>query len=707
MNTALTRRRLLLLAAGITVVALLVRAQLVGAPIMGSDEYAFNVLGRFPGVDLSALDPWLQRVDNRLTFSLLHTWARLGGGSGVALARLVHIIEWTLVSILLYSAFRGVVSDAVRIVASLATLALPSVFYAMTILPETDLVFLAALLGWSMIVLAPRRPLAGAALGGVVSGVALLLKPHAIAWIPAVLLTLATAALLERTDRGLRRRYLLATGLYLLGWYVGFLLTWRLTSGAWSPNPADALGLKFYGTVAARSAGLEATVSHVLRVVGYLAGHLVVLGLVFGPALIAAATTILHARARGRCGPAGFASIFVVSMLVVHVGMASQFTASVGAIHSGEAMRLHGRYLGVVLIFLPYLYFHFLETASVAAARWSAMVGAGLLAVFAFVVVPRFKIFPWDYPELFAFFTAPNHYAWAYIAQPIWLGRALLWLCLAGFAVVAAKPAWIRPVFTLQLIVIFSAGHVQVQRWLNIHLDGVSDTIRTGEALGKILAPAAPGDGLVVGDQRYGQMSYLLFALGNAPRVLVKEAGSPILDGDVQGVKWVVASRSHDARFAHRTSIGLGEFVLYPLASISPTVAVQEKRSWMGEPFHLGLAAGAGASSALDGFNAQEEWGAWTAMPLAKVELPHVVSGRIRLTTFGWVLPERIDTPVQFSLGDCTRALRMTGTGTDYVLEFDVREATDRLHVSIPTARPPGSSRELGVALRDLRFERF
>jgi hypothetical protein len=705
MIPTLTWRRFLLFVAAATGIALLARAQMTGAPIMASDEYPFNVLGRFPGIDLFALDPALQRVDNRLTFALLRTWSRLEGGSGVAITRLVHVMEWLLVAGILYLAFRGVVSEAARGVGALATLLLPSAFYALTVMPETDLVFMVALLGWSLVVLVPSRPLAGSSLAGVISGVALLLKPHAMAWIPAVLLTLATAAFLERSDHRRRRRFLLATGLYLVGWYAGFLLTWRLTSGAWSLNPADALGLKFYGSIAAKAAGSGFTATNALSVAGYLLGHLVVIGLLFGPALASATAAVLRARTNGQCGPEGVAGAFVLSMLVFHLGMIAQFSASVGSNESGEAMRLHGRYLGVVLIFLPFYYFQFLEAASPRAARWAALGGLLLVVLLVVVVIPNFKIFPWDYPELFAFYRSPNHYAWNYSGTPIWMGSALLGCCLAGFVTVLAKPRWIRPVFAIQLFMVLAGGHVQVQRWLDSHLKATGDTSRIGEAIGRTLSPAAPGDGLVIGNERYGQMSYLLFGLGNAPRVMVKEAGSAILDDDVKGAKWVLTIRPYDVRFTYRTSIRFGEFVLYPLATSSPLVAVHEKVTWRGEPFLVRL--GAGASPPLHGFNVQEEWGAWTSLAISEMELPFAIIGKVRLRIFGWVLPEQVGTAVQFTLGDSTRSLHMTGEGSDYQLLFDVGKSTDRLRISFPTARPTGSSRNLGVAVRDVQVEKL
>jgi hypothetical protein len=169
----------------------------------------------------------------------------------------------------------------------------------------------------------------------------------------------------------------------------------------------------------------------------------------------------------------------------------------------------------------------------------------------------------------------------------------------------------------------------------------------------------------------------------------------------------VVASRSYDAQFAHRASVNVGEFVLYPLAASSPSVVVREKTAWRGAAFQLRLGMGAGASSSLSGFNVQEDWGAWTSHDLAEVELPHRVSGKIRFKVFGWVLPERIGTPVQFKLGDSTRSLHLTGVGDDYVLEFEVHEPTDRLRISFPTSRPAGSPRDMGVAIRDLQFEGF
>src|SRR5690606_4377030 len=144
------------------------------------------------------------------------------------------------------------------------------------------------------------------------------------------------------------------------------------------------------------------------------------------------------------------AAILALGMLASHLAMTAYFSASVGANSPGEADRLHGRYLGSALIILPFFYFMFLDRCDRRSVKAVSLTGIGACAAFLFFIYPGFKIYPWDYPELFGFFVAPNHYSWSHDGHTS-LGYYALVLCAAGFGASLVRPELFRRIATIQL----------------------------------------------------------------------------------------------------------------------------------------------------------------------------------------------------------------------------------------------------------------
>jgi hypothetical protein len=687
----------------------LIRSITTEAPIMASDEYVYYILSRYLNqVNLFAFDPMLQHVDNRFYFALQHIWMRLDGGNGVLVTRIVHLLEWSASAALLYAAFADIAEKRSRVLAVCAMVLLPSSFYTLTMLPETDLVFMAALLGYVVIRWLHDAPLRAAATAGIISGVALLLKPHAIAWVPAMLASIGCVAYARKNEKFQFFATVWAAAAFILGWYLGFFLGWRISSGGWSFNPSIALGLQFYGGHVSNAGDAGFLGRNLAQILGYFVAHLAVLALIFGPALagVLIACRGVIFKLHGDHGRLSVAGIFVLSMLFSHLVMISYFTASAGVKSAGEALRLHGRYLGVILVFLPFFYFKFFEKVQIRAARVYALTGLGVSAIFYFLVCRNIKIYPWDYPELFAFFASSNHYGWGF-GDGVALGKFALAWCVIGFVASAVRPGWFRALMTIQLIMLLCVGNIQMQRWLNSHMQINASLINMAEVLGQSLQPENPGDGLLIGAERYGKMSYILFGLGNAPRVLIKEPGSTIKISDLQGAKWVIVSEPYNVEFPYRSLVKFGNLTLYPLATTSPAVGVAEKKNWTGDPFALEFGIGGGAWSQMQGFNLPEIWGAWTAKSVAEIELPYFIQGRVRLRIFGWVLLENVGNRVRVTLGDSIFDIKMTSSGADYQIDFHVNKPLDRIRFDIPVVRHPDSSRDMGVALRGIEISQY
>ena len=164
--------------------------------------------------------------------------------------------------------------------------------------------------------------------------------------------------------------------------YAAFLeqdLYDALAHNGWSLDPTVALGLKFYGKYLENSAVQVSLLTKVISALHYLLANLVVVVLVFAPALVWSLGHLLRRlRARRSETPLQTAlAIFALAMLASHLAMTAWFTAGAAAINDGEAMRLHGRYLSAALIWLPPLYIFALTQLSPRLRKLCSAVLAG------------------------------------------------------------------------------------------------------------------------------------------------------------------------------------------------------------------------------------------------------------------------------------------------------------------------------------------
>lgn len=700
------RQQAFLLALAAWALLLLLRCVTIGGPILASDEYAYNILSHFLGQEeLFAFDPRLQHIANPLYLAIQHLWTVLDGGNGLLVTRVVHVFEWLASSIILYATFVPLLGVRTARLGAAGMLLLPTSFYTLTVMPETDLVLMATLVGYIAIRWQPIAPLRAAAAAGAISGLALLLKPHAIAWVPAMVALLVCSGFLYRREKGIAP-IVAAALLFLVGWYGGFLFGWRLSFGSWEWNPSAALGLKFYGAYMHKAGESGFWAGNILQILRYVIAHLLVMAMLFLPAL-AAILAIGRQTLVGRNLQAQglfAAAAFVLFMLVSHLLMVAYFSTSAGDKNAFEALRLHGRYMGSILVFLPFLYFAFVQSADARTARRTAAAGALVCIAFYFFIFRIFKLYPWDYPELFAFFSFPNHYGWGFDG-PSDLGYIAMGLCALGFVVVLIRPSLFRIFMTAQLAFLLALGSVQMQHWLISNMNSNAPNIDMATALGKALSPAQPGDGLLIGEERYGSMSYILFHLGSAPRVLTREAGATISADDVKQASWVVTAANYNIEFPHRNLVRFGALTLYPLRTVDPIVVSMEKHDWDGSTFDVKLGRRDG-EAALQGFNTLEDWGAWTSAPEADIELPYFVEGDVVIELFGWVIPENLDNPLRLTLGDGSASVKLGDKGADYRVELHASQRSDHLRLAIPVFRPDGSARNMGVGIARLKISR-
>ncbi|MGW8390348.1 hypothetical protein [Pseudoduganella sp. HUAS MS19] len=692
----------------------------VGGPIFGSDEYVYFISGKFNHQleTLYQLDPGLQRVSNFLYFSLVHACTALVGEHFLTVYRIVHAIEFVAAVCLVCSAVRPLLGQRRMLLSVVCCLMFPAHIYLYAVMPEVDLMLLAAILGFSLVRIYPARSLCASAFAGAALGAAILIKPHAIA---LLLAAVAAQGLMWMTGVGPRRLSAVVGNclLMLASTYVTLIVLAFAATGNWSLDPTVALGLKFYGKYLDNSAVQVSLLSKVISALHYLLANLVVVALVFAPALAWSAGHLLrHLRERHSDAPLETAlASFVLAMLASHLAMTAWFTAGAAAINEGEAMRLHGRYLSAALIWLPPVYLFALTQWSPRLRKLCNAVLAGAVLLLLLLVVPKFKIYPWDHPLLMAFFNPKNWYQWTHGGALPYLGMVVTAAVIAGLLLSVYKREWQSRILIAQLLLILGAGLLQNYSWLWVHLSGTREASQGGQTLGMLLGDKQMGRGVLVTEERYGRASYLLFGLANAPKVIARPAGEVVTSQDVAGANWVIIDGNYKLQFDYKASMTFKQLRLITLRGSPVAVvphAVEAARLAApktvmaeGEALSLTLTQSPDNGVLLTGFNEQEDWGAWTSEPKAEVVLPRLLEGKLRLTLFGWSLPENLGAPMQLKAGDKTYPLALTGAPQDIVLEVSLAKPTDRLAFESGVFKPANSARTLGVAIGRINIERL
>ena len=145
------------------------------------------------------------------------------------------------------------------------------------------------------------------------------------------------------------------------------------------------------------------------------------------------------------------------------------------------------------------------------------------------------------------------------------MGNILLWAILISWVFVIFYKKILKQVLFVQLFVILLVSCVQTYAWVFSHIKANGDLSEYSRAISTMVGKNQFGKGLVVSDGRYGRASYILFGLGNAPKVVIKEPKSMVTTDDVSGASWVLLGSEYVANFEYTDSIAIGQFRLFPL----------------------------------------------------------------------------------------------------------------------------------------------
>jgi hypothetical protein len=552
---------------------LFLRNTILDTPIYASDEYAYLIAGKFydhrPA--LFQDDPGLQMVPNVLYFRLINVAFR-ATRDGWETLRVMNVVLYALVGLAFTTVAYRLTNRATACGFLLLYFLLPWSGYTASIQPEIAAYFMVGLVAIAAIAAIRLSSLLLCMAAGILAAGSYYIKPSIV----GIALGTSFFLLLHFGDNQSRkRRWLfrsLACTAFIGSLYLS-LLIWKCVAGenwAWVPDFMSGL----YGYELRQSTGSGWTTA--AACLAYCAGHATVLLMMFPLGIAAIVYTIRAARAvPDTASDISWMSVtlarWFVWVLLVSLVVVSYYSAKTAGIADFGA-RLHGRYLGFAFPYLLLFSLFFLHglfpehTQSQSKHRWiriSSLFLFGGLLLWTLFTERYFRIYPWDYPELIALFSSQNSY---WHESALWSTRIIV-LCTAVVTAVALLTG-------KKFAQYFAMGYLAL--WLVLaNRNNTAFQLVTSRNLGAltlearnltVLAQLDQRRGMVIGADRWGPLSYVLFGVASNVVVRTRPYGSTITPQDITpGCEWILCEGEYVPQFKYQAILTTAKLKLFLL----------------------------------------------------------------------------------------------------------------------------------------------
>jgi hypothetical protein len=552
---------------------LLWRNTILDTPIYASDEYAYLMSGKFynhrPAVFQD--DPGLQVVPNLLYFRIVNAAFR-ATHNGWETLRVMNVILYALVGLGFTTIAYRMTNRAIAGGFLFLYFLLPWSGYTASIQPETAAYFSVLLVAIAAVAAIRSSSLLLCVAAGFLTAGSYYIKPNIV----GVAVGTAFFLLLYFGENlPLKRRWLfrgLACGGFIASLYLG-LLIWRWLAGEnWLWLPTFISGLYAYELRQSTGSGWNTAVT----CFAYCAGHITVLLMLFPLATVGIIHALRERPSRSETGDdVSWMSValarwfaWVVCVSIIAVSYYSTKTAGI----ADFGARLHGRYFGFALPFLllfSVLCLHNTFTDHEHSQSQHRQIRLSSLLLFAGLLLWEcftqgyFRVYPWDYPELMALFSGQNNY---WHESTLWSTRTLM-VCAA--TVTASLLLTGKPFAKYVAI-----GYLAI--WLILgNRNNTAFQLATSRNLGQLtvearnltmLAQLDRRRGMVIGAERWGAMSYMLFGVASDVVVRTRPYGSTITPQDVvPGSEWILWEGEYVPQFKYQAMLATPKLKLFLL----------------------------------------------------------------------------------------------------------------------------------------------
>jgi hypothetical protein len=537
-------------------------------PIFGGDEYAYFIHALYSGVDLSEFDPLLQHTNNLVFFRWLNLFLAKGHVEEFFIFKTIHLIEWFLIVFLIYFTFCRSLKKTQLHFSSLLTLFLPSSIYISTLMPDIELTLVVVTVVFLISRMNNKNEFVILTLIAFFSALGILIKPNAIILMCSSLFFILVKGYIVKIKNSLT-----CTSFYLLFfifiWFVSlFFLMSVLSNSAFSLS--DAFSLKFYSFAISMPQGGSDLFTKLEQMLKYLFSHLLILFIIFPLSIYFIIQSFIKIVLPNQyifnlTKSESYVFLFLIILFIADLFMISIFSVNVSNVSYSESSRLHGRYLLPLIVYMPVLTFYFINKirTTFSHIRFFLFFNIAALFLFIYFVKSSYKIYPWDYPELFVFFSEHNFYNWTFSSPSFLSFYLIIFILLFGFLFSVYRPNFFKFFSIINLCILLIFGNLREFLWAKSHLTNNSNAIFSGQFFNRSIESSNPGDGLFIGNERYGSDAYFLLNFSRSPYIFQLPSGYVVDQSIVKEFKWVVMSNDYVVKFPYKSSLRYNNYGIY------------------------------------------------------------------------------------------------------------------------------------------------
>ena len=691
-----------LLGALLSVLAVILFNGLLGPPQVYADEFAYlaTVAGLRTGEWAVLRDTTYAQLPNRLFFAVyqLNAFAK----NPVAAARILGALWVAAALVPLYLVARTGKVLVAGLFVGLAYVLGPVGTYSAYFTPEA-MFATTFTVGCTLAAFALESRALWTGIASAAAFAALpYIKPNGWAVVAAMALFVAARALRQRQSEAMRVLKALFIGM------AAFAGVWGALRLGLPDVPSRTRSLGMYAALGDSALMFVRSSASYPTILRYLLVHVVIVGCLAGPALVYGLQVLVKPApgpdlGRGERIARILAGLVTVILLAL-VAMTAVFSASfAGHSPADNAHRLHMRYYDFAL---PLLVLAF--TASPAWREWSMHARSRVVLLWALaalataLALPAYNWGVFDSPDLFVGDAVPHYligvlglggaaFAWGLRRRT---AKALQYAMLCAW-VVAALGAGV-------------AARVVQASWATGFVDRA----------GRFAAPLAEETGApVVAVMHPAGGSAWIYRFAVYAPTLTHFLGADrmpfaVAEGLPAGAILVGAPedlpRTGIAPLARFGQLDIVRVVTPDaVATASPAHSILPR----GAAFVVSFASGATQGVGVTGMHSPEAWGAWSAAPQIRIDLPFSIRGRLRVALEGRALGPNVGRPLTLTLGAQSRTFTLTDPLTTIDLDIFAAEPEHTMTISgiEPVAAQslglPNDDRRLGVGLASMRIE--
>jgi hypothetical protein len=640
-------------------------------PFVFADEMLYSAFARRTPLPEAAIPSYL--------YFAVYGSTNACGADFLSCTRILNVLFLVGAGPFIYLMARTVAGRGPALAVMLLALMAPLNAFSAYFMPETMYFFGFHVLAWLMLTRVRWQPAARSLAAGVLLGLLMMVKIHALFLLPALALFAASQACgPNRLRAAASAALLLVASALLMRFGIGYLV-------------AGARGLSLFGSLYGEVATLGAAQPQTKLLVPAwlgLRGHVMTLALLFGVPMALLVQFLFSRKARSAAGTeAASVQLFAVLVLGAALAMTVAFTASIAGFGPNEALRLHLRYYNFSFPLLLAVAAGALGKEQAPAGKvpsWPIAAAVAALCVAGVLLLPGYVPIMTDGPEI----------ASLRLAQPA--GRVLAALAAITVLVWAVRQRAAAMLFLFVLapaLTLNAMAELAAFRRATQHAT-IGD--RTGIAV-RDLIPRAERKHITVAGVAGPELMRAKFFIDDPDVTMLDLPPGAPFDIDLLPVrdKWLVVIGPHALPKELAPVRATADFALIKVDMPHRTLGAAD----------IGAAPGKGLLAGFEGLSKGEGWGRWSdareVVLRFNAPLPRKLHVILEANAFGPNVGKQFIARV----GAAEKRFKVPALPSAIFLPFDTDGKQDTLRIEVPEPTAPSSlsnsvdHRTLGIGL--------